>query len=82
VDTTSRDGRADGHVHDFIIDDETWEVRYLVIDTSNWWLDKKVLVFPALGEPRQLGGGEVFVGNVSTEDQEQPRVEPVRAHQS
>ena len=37
---------AIGHVEDFIIDDETWEVRYLVIDTSNWWFGKKVLVVP------------------------------------
>ena len=37
---------AIGHLDDFIIDDETWEVRYLVIDTRNWWLDKKVLVAP------------------------------------
>lgn len=35
-----------GHVADFIVDDETWEVRYLVVDTSNWWLGKKVLVAP------------------------------------
>ena len=33
-----------GHVEDFIIDDETWAIRYLVIDTRNWWLGKKVLV--------------------------------------
>ena len=37
---------AIGHVEDFIVDDETWEVRYLVIDTSNWWFGKKVLVAP------------------------------------
>jgi len=37
---------AIGHVDDFIIDDETWEVRYLVIDTSNWWFGKKVLIAP------------------------------------
>jgi len=37
---------AIGHVEDFIMDDETWEVRYLVIDTSNWWFGKKVLVAP------------------------------------
>ncbi len=35
-----------GHIDDFIVDDETWEVRYLVIDTSNWWFGKKVLVEP------------------------------------
>jgi hypothetical protein len=37
---------AIGHVEDFIVDDETWEVRYLVIDTSNWWFGKKVLLAP------------------------------------
>lgn len=35
-----------GHVEDFIIDDETWAIRYLVIDTRNWWAGKKVLVSP------------------------------------
>ena len=34
------------HVADFIVDDETREVRYLVIDTSNWRFGKKVLVAP------------------------------------
>ena len=32
-----------GHVEDFIIDDETWAIRYLIIDTRNWWPGKKVL---------------------------------------
>jgi uncharacterized protein YrrD len=35
-----------GHVTDFIIDSETWEIRYLIVDTSNWWLGKKVLISP------------------------------------
>lgn len=35
-----------GHVSDFIIDDETWAVRYLVVDTSNWLVGKRVLVAP------------------------------------
>jgi hypothetical protein len=35
-----------GHVEDFIIDDETWAIRYLVVDTRNWWPGKKVLVSP------------------------------------
>jgi uncharacterized protein YrrD len=35
-----------GHVDDFIIDDETWAIRYLVIDTRNWLPGKKVLVSP------------------------------------
>lgn len=35
-----------GHVEDFIVEDATWEVRYLVVDTSNWWFGEKVLVSP------------------------------------
>jgi uncharacterized protein YrrD len=35
-----------GHVDDFIIDDVTWAIRYLIIDTANWWAGKKVLVSP------------------------------------
>ena len=34
-----------GHVKDFIFDDESWAVRYLVVDTRNWWPGgKKVLL--------------------------------------
>jgi hypothetical protein len=34
-----------GHVKDFIFDDETWSIRYLVVDTVNWWPGgRKVLV--------------------------------------
>ena len=35
-----------GHVDDFIVDDETWTIRYLVVDTRNWWPGKKVLLAP------------------------------------
>jgi sporulation protein YlmC with PRC-barrel domain len=35
-----------GHVSDMLIDDETWAVRYLIVDTSNWWLGHKMLVSP------------------------------------
>ncbi|CAN5863210.1 PRC-barrel domain-containing protein [soil metagenome] len=37
---------AIGHVVDFILDDESWAIRFLVIDTSAWWFGKKVLVSP------------------------------------
>ena len=36
-----------GHVKDFIVDDETWAIRYLEVATRNWWPGKKVLVSPA-----------------------------------
>jgi sporulation protein YlmC with PRC-barrel domain len=37
---------AIGHVKDFMVDDESWAIRYMVIETSNWWLGKSVLVAP------------------------------------
>jgi PRC-barrel domain len=32
-----------GHVDDFLVD-ESWNVRYLVVDTSNWIGGKSVLI--------------------------------------
>jgi hypothetical protein len=46
-----------GHVDDFIIDDK-WAIRYLVIDTTNWWPGKKVLISPK------------WIENVSWEEKE------------
>jgi len=36
-----------GHVEDFLVDGREWAIRYMVIDTRNWWPGKKVLVSPA-----------------------------------
>lgn len=35
-----------GHVEDFLIDEESWELRYLVIDTAPLWFGRKVLLPP------------------------------------
>ncbi len=36
-----------GHIDDFIIDDETWQIHYLVVDTGKWLLSgDKFLLFP------------------------------------
>jgi hypothetical protein len=36
-----------GHVESFLIDDETWDIRYLVANTRNWWFGRHVLLSPA-----------------------------------
>ncbi|MYL65765.1 PRC-barrel domain containing protein [Bacillus hwajinpoensis] len=33
-----------GHVKDFIFDDETWQLRYFIVDTKNWFSGKEVLL--------------------------------------
>ena len=35
-----------GHVKEFLLEDGDWSVRYLVVDTKNWWPGKKVLISP------------------------------------
>jgi uncharacterized protein YrrD len=42
----TRDGDS-GHIADILVDDVTWAIRYLVVDTSNWWTSHKVLIAPA-----------------------------------
>ena len=36
-----------GHVDDFVIDDGSWTVRHIVVDTSNWPGGRSVLLSPA-----------------------------------
>jgi hypothetical protein len=50
-----------GHVEDFIIDDETWTIRYLIVDTQNWWPGKKVLISPKWVERVSWPESKVFI---------------------
>jgi hypothetical protein len=56
-----------GHVDDFIIDDETWAIRYLIIDTKNWWAGKKILISPQWIDHISWDELKVFV-NLSREN--------------
>ncbi len=42
-----------GSVDRFLFDDETWTVRYLVVDTGNWLPGSQVLI------SHTIGGAEV-----------------------
>jgi len=35
-----------GDVHDFIVEEGTWMIRYLVVDTGRWLPGRKVLIAP------------------------------------
>jgi uncharacterized protein YrrD len=50
-----------GNVEDFIVDDQTWAIRYLIINTRNWWPGKEVLVSPKLIERVSWDQSKVFV---------------------
>lgn len=35
-----------GHVAGILVEEETWAIRYMIVNTSNWWLGHEVLVAP------------------------------------
>ena len=45
-----------GHVKNFYFDDETWVIRYLVVETGTWLSSRKVLLSSfAIGRPDWTG---------------------------
>ena len=64
-DIQATDGEI-GHVEDFVIDDETWAIRYLIVDTENFWPGKKVLISPRWIERASWEEKKVFI-NLSRE---------------
>ncbi len=33
-----------GHIKGLLVDEETWAIRYLIVNTSHWWLGHEVLI--------------------------------------
>jgi hypothetical protein len=64
-----------GHVEDFLVDEESWNVRYLVVDTSNWIGGKSVLVSPAALENVDAVRKEIRVKLTRDEIERSPSVE-------
>ncbi len=65
-----------GHVEDFIIDDETWEILYLIIDTQNWWFGKKVLISTRWIERVSWDESMVFVNLTCESIEQSPEYNP------
>lgn len=61
-----------GHVEDFIVDDTTWEVRYMVVDTAPLWFGKKVLLSPLWIQQVDWGNRRVAVALSADDIREAP----------
>jgi len=35
-----------GHVEDFLVDEAGWSIRFIKVDTGNWWPGKRVFIVP------------------------------------
>lgn len=72
----ARDGQI-GHVEDFTVDDETWIIRYLVLNTRNWLPGKKVLVAPRWVDRVSWLGSKVFVDLPRVSIKDNPEYDPL-----
>ena len=58
-----------GHVQDFYFDDQSWAIRYLVVDTGSWLTGRQVLLSPYAFGTRPFGrlhaGADVLSVNLT-----------------
>jgi hypothetical protein len=73
--TQATDGEI-GHVEDFILDDETWTIRYLVVDTRNWLPGKEVLLSPEWIQSIDWADRKVTVDQFRQEVKDSPTYDP------
>jgi hypothetical protein len=64
-----------GHVDDFLFDESAWQIRYLVVDTSNWLGGKWVAVAPSSVTRIDWANQEVHVALTRAEIRDSPNME-------
>jgi hypothetical protein len=65
-----------GHVEDFVVDDEEWVVRYIVVDTRNWLPGRKVLVSPEWVSRIDWRSNAVSIDHSRDEIRKSPHYDP------
>lgn len=65
-----------GHLRAYLIDDDTWRVRYLVVDTSTWWFGKDVVISPAWVSKVSWGGRSLHVKHTREAIKSSPAYDP------
>jgi len=71
-----------GHVDDFLVDDESWVIRYMIADTGNWWPGKKVIIAPQWVAHVDWKNSNLYV-NLSRESvQSGPEYDPERLNRA
>jgi hypothetical protein len=65
-----------GHVRAMLLDEETWAIRYLIVDTSNWWLGHQVLIAPQWIQNVSWPDAKVSVGLTREAVKSAPPYEP------
>lgn len=63
-----------GHVGDFILDDDAWTIRYLIVDTWTWLPGRKVLIAPRWIKRISWNESKVFVDLLCDEVKHSPAI--------
>lgn len=69
------DGRI-GHVEDFLIDDEIWNIRYILVNTRDWLPGKTVLIDPTWIQTIEWAERKVTVGLTQEAIKTSPEFDP------
>ena len=64
-----------GHVDDFLMEEPSWQLRYLVVDTSNWLGGKWVAVSPSSVTRIDWSNREIYVSLTRAEIRDSPSME-------
>ncbi|MDP2738599.1 MAG: PRC-barrel domain-containing protein [Pseudorhodobacter sp.] len=51
-----------GHLSDVLIEESDWTLRYLIVNTSNWWQGKEVLISPRSTESIRWTEHLIYLG--------------------
>lgn len=68
-----------GHVQDVLVDDAAWAIRYVIVDTSNWWFGQHVLVSPFAVREVSWSGHEIRTGLTRGQVKASPPWDPAAA---
>ena len=65
-----------GHVEDFLLDDENWKIHYTIVDTSNWWDGRRVLLRPQWIKCVSWNEREIYIDMSREKIQNSPEWDP------
>jgi hypothetical protein len=65
-----------GHVEDFLVDDADWSIRYIKVDTRNWWPGEWVLISPYSVREIDWSGRLVHINVNRQKVKDSPRYDP------
>ena len=68
-----------GHVDDFLIGEESWRIRYLLVDTSNWIGGRSVIVSPETVERIDKEDSLLYVGVERDTIKQAPEIDSIQS---